>query len=450
MRFYDRERELALIRGAVAKDHALVVVYGRRRVGKTRLVREALKDVPHLDIFVPRKRARQALEHFRARLEEQEGFSPSFGSVDEFLSYLILKVDKPIFLDEIGNLQVMDPSAFSTLQQLIDRYKEERPIRLVVSGSYIGLMRKVFAGRKEPMFGRATHLLELPPLPAPVAVQMLMDRGFPFEDAVGVWGITGGVPRFIETAEGGDLETYVRGIASPGSFLVPEGENTLVQEFGRKWETHFAILEEVGQGAMRPSEIAQGAGIHPQALPKYLAELEGLGLLERSRPVLGKERRVRYQIKDNFYRFWFRFIHPVLEELRSGYEVRIDMGAVEAHLGRMAERFVAELIRTRRPFESDELGQWWGRKGDEIDLIARAKRSAVFIEVKWSRRKVGWAEVEELIGRSALVERARNIEKTYLMVSRSSFTPSCLRRMDEEGVMHWDLEDLMELVRGRE
>jgi AAA+ ATPase superfamily predicted ATPase len=450
MRFYDREKELALVREALAGDFAMVVVYGRRRVGKTRLVREALKGTPHLDIFIPRKRSKQALEHFRARLTETEGFSPSFASVDEFLRYLVLKVDKPIFLDEIGNLQVMDPSAFSTLQQLIDEHKEERPIRLVVSGSYVGLMRRIFAGRKEPMFGRATHLLELPPLPMPVAVQMIMDRGFQFEDAVGVWGIVGGVPRYIETAGGDDLEGYVRAITSPGSFLVSEGENTLIQEFGRKWETYFAILEGMGQGVTRPNEIAQTTGINPLALPKYLAELEGLDLVERSRPVLGKERYVQYQIKDNFYRFWFRFIYPNIEELRGGYESRVDMEQVSAHMGRMAERFVAELIRTRRPFEFEELGPWWSRKGDEIDLIARTKSSAVFIEVKWGRRKVGFSEVEELIGTATLVERARNLERRYLMVSRSSFTPSCLKRMDEEGIMHWDLEDLKMLVRGRE
>ena len=131
MRFYDREKELALIREAMASDYALVVVYGRRRIGKTRLVREALKDLPHIGLFVPRKRSRQALEYFRSRLAEAEGFSPSFGSVDEFLRYLMLRTEKPIFLDEIGNLQYVDPSAFSQLQQLIDENKEKRPLKLV-------------------------------------------------------------------------------------------------------------------------------------------------------------------------------------------------------------------------------------------------------------------------------------------------------------------------------
>lgn len=448
MRFYDRDKELALIREAMASEYALVVVYGRRRIGKTRLVREALKDLPHIDLFVPRKRSRQALEYFRSRLTEAEGFSPSFGSVDEFLRYLMLKTEKPIFLDEIGNLQFIDPSAFSLLQQLIDENKEKRPLKLVLSGSYVGLMKRLFAGRKEPMFGRATHLLELGPLPLPVAVQMIMDRGFSFEDAVGVWCITGGVPRFIETAVGKSLEGYVRSIATAGSFLVPEGENSLVQEFGRKWETYFAILDELGQGTARPSEIAQRTGINPLALPKYLAELEGLDLVHRFRPVLGKERYVQYQIKDNFYRFWFRFIYPNLEELRSGMETPIDMGQVDAHLGRMAERFVAELIRTRRPFEFDRIGPWWSRKGDEIDLIASGKRRAVFIEVKWSKKRVDFADVEALVRKSSLVEGARGLEKGFLLVSRSSFTPSCLRAMDEEGIMHWDSEDLERLVLG--
>lgn len=446
MRFYDREREIAVIRKALSENFALVVVYGRRRVGKTRLVREALADIPHLDMFVPRKRPKQALEYFRARLEESEGFSPTFASVDEFLEYIVLKVDKPIFLDEVGNFQVIDPSAFSTIQRLVDQNKERRRVRLVLSGSYVGLMRKLFASRKEPLFGRATHLLELPPLPLPDAMRMIQDRGFGLEDAVGVWCITGGVPRYIEMAGGGNLERYVRSVSSPGSFLVPEGENTLIQEFGRRWETYFAILAEMGQGVSRPNELAQRTGINPLALPKYLGALEGLDLVERFHPVLGKERYVRYQIRDNFYRFWFRFIHPRAEALRSGYDEPLDMGLVESYLGRVAERFVAELIRARRPFAFDRLGPWWGRRGDEIDLVATSKGTATFIEVKWGRRKVGWKEVESLRQRASLVERARGMGSRYLLVSRSSFTPSCLRRMDDEGVMHWDLEDVRRLV----
>jgi len=449
MRFYGREKELALIRKAVAGDFAFVVVYGRRRIGKTRLVREALADVPHIDIFVPRKRSKQALEYFRERLAELEGFSPSFGTVDEFLHYALLRTGKTVFLDEVGNFQFVDPSAFSTIQRIVDENKGKSPLRLILSGSYVNLMKKIFASRKEPLFGRATHILELPPLPVHVAIRMLMDRGFPFDDAVGVWCITGGVPRYIEAAEGESLERYVQDITSPGSFLISEGENALVQEFGRRWETHFSILEEMGRGTDRPSEIAQRIGMNPLALPKYLGMLEGLNLVERFRPVLGKERYVRYRFRDNFYRFWFRFIYPRIEELRSGFDAPADLEGVRSHTGRLAERFVAELIRFRRPFEFSRLGPWWSRKGDEIDLIALEKKRAVFIEVKWTGRKVEWPEVEALVAKSALVERARNVEKRYLMVSRSSFTAHCLRAMDDAGIMHWDRADLQRLLFGK-
>jgi hypothetical protein len=448
MKFYDRDRELALIKKAMEADHAMVVVYGRRRVGKTRLIREALAGVPHIDLFIPRKRTKPALEYFRASLAETEGFSPSFSSIDEFLRYLLLKTDKIVFLDEIGNFQFVDSSAYSVIQQILDQNKEKRPLRLVFSGSYVGLMKKIFSGRKEPLFGRATHLLELGPLPLPAAISMIMDRGFPFEDAVGVWCIAGGVPRYIESAEGKNLENYVRTISSPGSIMVPEGENTLIQEFGRKWETHFAILEQMGRGVTRPNEIAQGAGINPLALSKYLAQLEGMNLVGRSRPVLGKERYIRYDISDNFFRFWFRFIYPRLEELRSGFESRPDMAFVESYVGRMAERFVAELIAARRPFDFDQLGPWWSRKGDEIDLVAARKKGAIFIEVKWSKKIVEWPEVEALVQKSSLVEKARNFEKGFLVVSRSSFSPSCIELMDEKGIMHWDCEKIHELVFG--
>jgi hypothetical protein len=448
MRFYDREKEIALIKHALSSDYCLFVIYGRRRIGKTRLVREALKGTPYIDIFVPRKRLKPALESFRRQLEESEGFSPQFGTVDDFLNYLLLKTDKPVFFDEIANFRFIDDSAFSTLQQLIDANKEKRNIRLLCTGSYVGLMKKVFTDRKEPLFGRGTSVIELNPLPVSVAIRSLLDKGFSFEDAVGVWCVCGGVPRYLEYAEGRNLEDYIEKAFSPGSFLVPEGETLLIQEFGRKWESYFAILEAMGSGVTRPSEIAQNAGMNNLALPKYLGALEKIGIIERNFPVSRKEKYIRYRIKDNFLNYWFRFIYPDYDELKSGYEKKIDSGLLSSHVGRMVERFIVSLIREKKTIECESIGSWWNRKGDEIDVVCKGKTGVVFMEIKWSKGKTERKEIERLIEKSRLVEGVANMKKKYIIVSRAPLTPSAQEFVQQEGIEHWDIDKIRNLTLG--
>ncbi|MEA3559447.1 MAG: ATP-binding protein, partial [Candidatus Thermoplasmatota archaeon] len=253
MQFYDREKETALIRDLIRKDHCFLVITGRRRIGKTRLVREALKDEDHLDLFIPRKRMTLALDQLSKMLREQTGYSPTFVDFREFLEYLLRMEDRIIFLDEISNLEHMDKGAFSDIQEMIDRYSAERRIRLIVDGSYAGIMRRIFEDSKEPLFGRATNMLRLQPLPLYYSIKMLMDNGIGFGDAIEMYSLFGGVPRYLELLRAyKDMDELIRNVFSPGSIFLYEGENVLIQEFGSSWDTYFSILEVISRGKFGP------------------------------------------------------------------------------------------------------------------------------------------------------------------------------------------------------
>lgn len=440
MKFYNRKQELKLILNELKKKKTFIVLYGRRRVGKTRLVEEALKNINHIEFFVPRKRLTPALLYFKQKLIEQEGYSPTFTSIDEFLEYIFRKIKKPIFFDEISNFQYIDSSAYSSLQRLIDK----NDARLIVTGSYVGITKKIFTDGKEPLFGRPTFILNLRPLCISTVVKMTRDMGYDFKDSIELWCILGGIPRYIELTQGcNNIKEFIKMMLSPGSIFIEEGVNILVQEFGRKWETYFSILESIEHGA-RPKEIADRIGASITSIPKYLKDLEILEIIQRKNPILGSKRNVRYEIKDNFFTFWFKEIYPRLEEYRSNMK-KTSFENIQTFIGKMMERFIIEIIKEKKIIDFNKIGNWWSRKGEEIDVVAINKKSKeiLFCECKWRNHKIDWDIVEKLKRKSQLVDWYNTVRKErFLIISKAGFTKNCLKRMKEEKILFWDLQDM--------
>ena len=440
MKFYNRKKEIELLSDELKKEKTFTVIYGRRRVGKTRLVEEVLKKREHVEFFIPRKRVIPALSYFQQKLIEQEGYSPSFKTIDEFLEYLFRNLKKPIFFDEISNFRYLDPSAYSILQSLLDKHDA----KLIVTGSYVGIIKEIFTDAKEPLFGRSTCMLNLKPLPVSTAIKMTQDIGYNLSDSIELWCILGGVPRYIELTQGcSKFKDYVGKMLSPGSIFIEEGINVLIQEFGGKWGTYFSILESIEHGA-RPTEIADRIGTSITSIPKYLKDMERLEIIKRWHPLLGNKRSVRYVINDNFFTFWFKEIYPRLEEYRSNLR-KLPYKSIQVFLGKMMERFIIEIIKEKNMFDVTSIGSWWSRKGDEIDVVAVNKnaKEVLFCECKWRNRKVDWGVVEELKRKAQLVDWYNKIRKErFLVVSKSGFTKNCLEKMNNEKVLHWDLKDI--------
>ncbi len=447
MTFHDRVRELALIKKAIERPYCIIVLTGRRRIGKTRLVREALSGTDHIELFIPRKRQPLAIETLKDSIKEQTGFSPDFKRIGDVVEYLLTKERKVLFIDEISNLMKVEPGAFTDLQRIIDAHKESASVHLIMDGSYMSMMKKLFQNRKEPLFGRATDLIELGPLPIKDSILMAQDQGFAFKDALEAVSIMGGVPRYLELLSSyRDMKDLKVGLFSPGSIFLTEGENLLIQEFGASWDTYFSVLEVISRGGRGPSSIANDIGMPVQMLTKYLSKLMGMRLVIKESPIFGKKGSVRYRLNDPFLDLWFKVCYPRIEFYRDGIST-VPKEQMDTAIGRAMESLVREMVRSLPflPFDIDGIGPWWNRSGDEIDIVAYSKKEhkVAFGEVKWTKGQVTPKVVSSLLDKVKKVDWHVNdrIERPFI-VSMSGFTEKALEIMKANTVVGLDLDDL--------
>jgi len=451
MKFVDRNQELEIIRNALGNSNCFVVLTGRRRIGKTRLVREALKGIDYIELFIPRKRLTLAMESIRESIEVQTGYSPSFKNFKEVIEYLFRTEKKPVFIDEISNLTYVEDGAFSDLQAIIDKEKDNLKIRIVVDGSYVGVMKKIFMDNKEPLFGRATNLIDLQPLQVKDSILMSMETGFNFNDSLEAYSLLGGVPRYLELlSQYKNIKDLQTKIFSPGSIFLLEGENILIQEFGPAWTTYFSILEVTARGKLGPSAIANQLGMPIQMIPKYLETLEELHVVRRKRPVLGNKRHVYYQIWDKFFQLWFDVCYPRLEQYRDG-TITVPQERIYSAIGKGMERVIEEIFSPSDvlPFKPDNFGSWWDRSGHEIDIAVYSKKAKALIagEVKWSKKPVSLEVVEQLLKNVELIDWYNDSRKEYIfIVSKSGFSARAKQLMKLKNILGIGLSELEGII----
>jgi len=452
VRVFNRERELSVLEDLYrAPTSSLVVLYGRRRVGKTELAREFIKDKKSVYLLVETKTEKLLLRDLEDSIEGVMGIRPRLDSCDDFFTLLFKLEEKLVVVfDEFQNFSKVNPELFSKFQRYWDVGHRESGHMFLVIGSYVGLMKKLFQGSKEPLFGRATMLFNVKPFTFEASFELLRaysDIGI--EEAMKVYFMLGGVLKYLLLAgafgASDALRTFERLFLEPG-MLLEEGKNILVLEFGSEHKAYFSILEAIALGKVTPGEIADYSGLAPATVSKYLHELfYEYEIVTREEPVIGaKKRSGRYFLHDNFFRFWFAFIYRHYGALELDPEmgeelVRKDMNT---YFGRafeeVAEEFLIKLNKKGAlPFRFLEIGRWW-EKEEEIDRIAfsRESRDALFCEVKW--RDLSRREAEQIVEK--LREKASRVKgkwtEHYCLVARS------IEGKDELNFQAFDLQDI--------
>lgn len=320
MKFFDREdkiEKLRAIRAKSAKESQFTVMVGRRRVGKTELVKRAFEDEDFIYLFVSRKSEVDLVEGF---VEETNRIYPNAVSAEVrtlngfFVELFKLAVTRQVtvFIDEFQEFRKVNASTFSVLQGLWDREHDRVRLNLVVCGSINTLMNRIFLGRKEPLYGRQTAFLRLEPFSTEILKEILRfhKRRYEPEDLLALWALTGGVAKYVAILmdEGAtDLEKMLKVAMTEDSFFLEEGRILLGDEFGKDYSIYFSILSSIARGVTTRNEIEQCVG---RQVGGYLTRLEEDYHLVSKRAPFGAKttRQIRYQIDDPFYRFWFRFI----------------------------------------------------------------------------------------------------------------------------------------------
>lgn len=378
------------------------VLTGRRRIGKTTLIREAYQDEPFVYFFVARKAEGDLCEAYIEEVNEKLGI-PTLGSSRKFsdiFRYLMQLSETRSFtlvIDEFQDFFRVNKSVFSEMQDIWDEYEKTSKVNLVVCGSIYSLMQKIFKDKKEPLYGRNTAELRLKPFRPSVLKEIMADAkpDYSNEDLLALFTFTGGVAKYVNLlvdAGALDKDSMIRHIVSPNSTFLNEGKNNLIEEFGKDYGTYFSILSCIARGKNTRSEIEDMIG---REVGGYLTNLENdYELIAKRQPLFEKSstKNVRYELGDVFYSFWFRFI------FKYGYIIEIEnYGKLQEIIERDYNTFSGLMLERyfhRVAIESGEftrIGRWWDRKGEnEIDMIAEDELSdhATFYEIKRQRDEI--------------------------------------------------------------
>lgn len=390
--FVDREFELDMLDEVWSRGvPSLVVIYGRRRVGKTALARVFLEGRGGLYVIVNYEDVDAALRDLEDQVSEVMGYRVSFPKLRDFIKFVstyLCKVGGVVVIDEF---QRLTKSGIATLiQEFWDTEisKCGRRALLILLGSSVGVVEGLARSYGGPLFGRVGRCIHLKPFTYRVARVFM--GGFSEVDRVRLYAIFGGTPHYLRLIDSNlsVKDNVRRNILEPTAPLREE-PYFLISTETRDPDRYLAILTAIANGASRISEISSKTGIPVTSLSKYLGVLERtLGIIERVEPLLGG--RGIYRIKDNFFRFWFRFVNPSRRLLELGLiDEVLDkvMRGLDSYVATTWEDIALEhftLLRREGVVRFTDIGRWWF-KGVEIDLVAidEEGNDAYFIEVKW-------------------------------------------------------------------
>lgn len=466
--FVDRARELAALEAAFASDQAeLYVLYGRRRVGKTELLRRFCEGKRHIFFIADLGTETSGLADFTRQVSlavfgrpDAIGPFPSWDSALEFVAQQAQNERLVVVIDEFTYLSQVNPAIPSIVQRLWDAKLQRTRVVLVLCGSYVGMMEKQVLGYRAPLYGRRTGQWQLQPLAFADVGEFFPD--YSPADRVRTYAVLGGIPAYLRQFDPKRslLHNVEHRLLTTGTYLHEEPRLLLLQELTEPGR-YFAILEAIANKRTRPNEIAQTVGLPAPSLPFYLGTLRELGLVERRVRVteLHAERSKRgsYRIADNFFRFWFHYVYPNRSLLGRG-EVAPARKHVESTLDEFVGPAFEDICREhiwrlsregKLGFTPRAVGSWWADDGaDELDIVALGEKEAVLGECKWSGRPVGTDVLDALIEKAGVFKRDEGVRWLeldrvhYALFSRSGFTPELLARAEAESVLACDLAEL--------
>ena len=455
LQFVNRHDELeALNRLLGEKRAALVLLYGRRRVGKTRLVQEFMKGKRGLYFYVPNAEEKTILAEFSRVVENEffEGFRfVNFGS---FMEYLAKKCEDEfiVAVDEFQRLTNVD-GAMSILQKYWDEKLSKARCFLILSGSSAGAIRRVALSGDAPLYGRRTATLKIEPLKYLDLFKWF--RKYSAEELVKIYGSFGGTPAYLEHVDENLSveENIVEKILSKRSPLHDEPEMLLMEEI-RAPQRYMDILSVIALGKNTISEIADATGLSRENATTYLKTLEILDLIERVTPVTEPEaKRGLYKVKDPFFSFWFGFVRPNKRQLELGLENNVwegVRGEFNRHLGRIFEEVCREVLieMTKRkllPMRIEKIGKWW-RKETEIDLLSleRKDKKALAVEAKWAH--IDYQEAKRLLSELAIkAQQIHDVKECIIGIIAKKIGDK--EKIRNEGFIAKDLQDIEDLAK---
>lgn len=412
MKFYNRESEIKQLKEISRKSQLnaqLTFVTGRRRVGKTRLLKMAFQDEVFLYFFVAKKNEILLCEEFIEELKATLGITvygefTSFSSLFGYILEISTTQNFTLIIDEFQEFFSLNPSVYSDMQNLWDKHKEKSKLNLICCGSIYTLMHKIFMDRKEPLYGRANHMIKVNAFDTHTIKQIMSDykADFSNDELFTLYTITGGIPKYIELiVESSDLsyEGIINYIISENSIFLDEGKNVLIDEFGKEYTNYFSILTLIASSKTARPEIES---ILNMSVGGFLDKLEiDFEIIKKIKPIFSKpgSRTIKYAIEDNFLDFWFRFIYKnksAIEIKNFEYVKQIIHRDFDVFSGRKLEKYFIQHLTQDQIYS--ELGTYWEKDNtNEIDIVGlnKIEKKIDFYEVKKQASKISLSLLEQ-------------------------------------------------------
>ncbi len=443
--FANRQKEIKLLNDEYASNRfAFTVLYGRRRVGKTTLLKEFIRGKPSIYFLV-------TLENFNIVLKRLQNIVADFLN-DNFLKNLELKDIKQLFeylsqkdfdkkliivIDEFQYLTKIDNSIPSQFQYIVDELLKNKNIHLVLCGSIISMMYEQTLSYNSPLYGRRTSAIKLEAIGFDYLQEFFPNKSG--GELIELYSVLYGVPKYLEmfTDSGNIYKNIEKNILNTSGYLYNEPQFILQNEVNEPI-TYFSILEVIASGEHKIGNIAGKLGKNVQNITSFISKLIELDIIYKDVPVTEtnplKSKKGLYFIKDNFFRFWFTYVLP--------YKSQLEMGNTDYVLNKIKENFngfvspvyenlaIAYLMNN---YTLLKCGRWWD-KNREIDAVGIGEDFLIVSECKYSNKRVGMDILK------SLQENAKKIDnnlpvKHYILFSKSGFTDELKKLQGEEIVL---------------
>jgi len=458
--FIDRTEELTFLEERYrTKEFEFFVIYGRRRIGKTELIKQFLKDKPHIYFLCDKSGTERNIHRLKRKIAEYLNEPPiETDNLEEIFSYLVNKIKGKrlvLVFDEFSYLIEKDSAVPSLFQVVIDEILKETNTFLILCGSSISMMEKGVLSSKSALYGRKTAHIKLHTIPFSSFLEFFPLNSI--EKNIETYAVLGGVPFYLEKFS--DKKTIFDNIREQifdkrGKLY--EEIDFLLKEELREPDVYKSILTALSEGHTKVVDIANTSGIKVHDIDKYLKVLIRLGIIKKENPIdTIKSKKTTYSIDDNFFSFSFVFSELYKSNLEIG-----EMNIVEekikqnfnSFVGKKFEKLIREeLLSKLKIITPQKTGKWWGHYRDEltntrreieIDIVAINKNTSEILmgECKWKSNVDGQQVLKELKEKTKYFSGShkRKLSKIYYLIVAKSFK----KKTTEKNVYYFDLQHL--------
>ncbi|WP_321329513.1 ATP-binding protein [uncultured Ilyobacter sp.] len=447
MKFINRKKEMQTLEKEFSKENSFTVIYGRRRTGKTTLIKEFIKNKNAFYFFADKQNEKIQIERFKYQMSDH--FNDEFlqnielKNWDGIFDYLISKSSSQeklvLVIDEFQYLCMVNKEFSSIFQRIYDEKLKDSNIMLILCGSLISMMYSQVLAYDSPLYGRRTSQIRLKPIEFEYYNEFFENKNQ--RELIEYYSVTGGIPKYIQefNKEESILWNIENNIFNNNNFLYSEPKFLLQEEIS-DLSRYFSILQAISNGDTKMSAIASRLSLNSSSLTPYISKLIELDILKREIPVtenINNSKKTLYYIKDNYLAFWFNYVYPYQSYLEID-NLRFPMEKLKSNfnlwISKAYERLCLDSILKdeKIPFPLMKTGRWWD-KNDEIDVVGLGEDKIIFGECKWSEKHVGLNVLYQLKEKSKKVKWKNGIrEEFFILYSKSGFSDDLIKLAKED------------------